>query len=74
MAVPFVLWILTKMGKSFSARPAIVFVYIKLSLTVLIPFATVAPTMGKQKLSIIFFFSGPCSGPVNSVMRLTNVN
>ena len=72
MAVPFVLWILTKMGKSFSARPAIAFVYIKLSLTVLIPFATVAPTMGKQKLSI--FFSGPCSGPVNSVMRLTNVN
>ena len=51
MAVPFLLWILTQMGKSFSARPAIALVYIKLPLTVLIPFVTVAPTMGKQKLS-----------------------
>ena len=28
MAVPFVLWILTVMGKSFSARPAIALVVI----------------------------------------------
>lgn len=57
MAVPFVLWILTTMGKSFSARPAIALVYIKLPLTVLIPFAIVAPTMGKQKLSTSQFSS-----------------
>ena len=51
MAVPFLLLILTTIGKSFSARPAIALVYIKLPLSVLISFVTVAPTMGKQKLS-----------------------
>ena len=51
MAVPFVLWILTMIRKSFSARPTIALVYFKLPLTVLIPFATVAPTTGRQKLS-----------------------